>query len=41
MKSELPLTIAVVDDNALMRETMQFRLTMLGYKVDFTEKEMA
>lgn len=33
MKSELPLTIAVVDDNALMRETMQFRLTMLGYKV--------
>jgi DNA-binding NarL/FixJ family response regulator len=33
MKSDLPLTIAIVDDNALMRETMHFRLTMLGYKV--------
>jgi DNA-binding NarL/FixJ family response regulator len=33
MKSELPLTIAIVDDNALMRETMQFRLSLLGHKV--------
>jgi len=33
MKRELPYTVAIVDDNALMRETMQFRLSMLGYQV--------
>jgi Response regulator containing a CheY-like receiver domain and an HTH DNA-binding domain len=33
MKSQLPFTIAVVDDNALMREAMHFRLTQLGYQV--------
>jgi DNA-binding NarL/FixJ family response regulator len=33
MKSELPYTIAIVDDNALMREAMHFRLNQLGYQV--------
>lgn len=33
MKNELPFNIAIVDDNALMRETMHFRLTHLGYNV--------
>lgn len=33
MKSQLPFTVAIVDDNALMREAMHFRLTQLGYQV--------
>jgi DNA-binding NarL/FixJ family response regulator len=33
MKNENPCTIAIVDDNALVRETMHFRLTHLGYQV--------
>lgn len=33
MKNELHFNIAIVDDNALMRETMHFRLTQLGYNV--------
>jgi len=33
MKKELPLTIAIVDDNALIRESVKFRLSSLGYNV--------
>jgi DNA-binding NarL/FixJ family response regulator len=33
MKNELPFTIAIVDDNAMMREAMHFRLTQMGYPV--------
>ena len=28
-----PVTVAIVDDHALIRETVHFRLTRLGYKV--------
>src|SRR5690348_1430410 len=33
MKKEFPITIAVVDDNALIRESVKFRLNSLGYNV--------
>jgi DNA-binding NarL/FixJ family response regulator len=33
MKKEYPITIAVVDDNALIRESVKFRLKSLGYNV--------
>ncbi len=33
MKKEHPITIAVVDDNALVRESVKFRLKSLGYNV--------
>ena len=33
MKKELPITVAVVDDNALIRESVKFRLKSLGYNV--------
>ena len=33
MKKEIPITIAVVDDNALIRESVKFRLNSLGYNV--------
>jgi DNA-binding NarL/FixJ family response regulator len=33
MKKELPITVAVVDDNALIRESVKFRLNSLGHKV--------
>jgi DNA-binding NarL/FixJ family response regulator len=33
MKKEHPITIAVVDDNALIRESVKFRLKSLGYNV--------
>jgi DNA-binding NarL/FixJ family response regulator len=34
MKRELPdVKIAIVDDNALIRESVKFRLNSLGYKV--------
>ena len=33
MKKELPITIAVVDDNALIRESVKFRHNSLGYTV--------
>jgi DNA-binding NarL/FixJ family response regulator len=33
MKQELPVTIAIVDDNALIRESVKFRLSSLGYNV--------
>ncbi len=33
MKKELPITVAVVDDNALIRESVKFRLNSLGYNV--------
>ena len=33
MKKESPITIAVVDDNALVRESVKFRLKSLGYNV--------
>ena len=33
MKKEFPITVAVVDDNALIRESVKFRLKSLGYNV--------
>ena len=33
MKKQFPITIAVVDDNALIRESVKFRLKSLGYNV--------
>jgi DNA-binding NarL/FixJ family response regulator len=33
MKRELPVSIAIVDDNALIRESVKFRLNSLGYNV--------
>jgi len=33
MKKELPITVAVVDDNALIRESVKFRLKSLGHNV--------
>jgi len=33
MKQEFPITIAIVDDNALIRESVKFRLSSLGYHV--------
>jgi DNA-binding NarL/FixJ family response regulator len=33
MKKEYPITVAVVDDNALIRESVKFRLKSLGYNV--------
>jgi DNA-binding NarL/FixJ family response regulator len=33
MKKESPITVAVVDDNALIRESVKFRLNSLGYNV--------
>ena len=33
MKKENPITIAVVDDNALIRESVKFRLKSSGYNV--------
>jgi len=33
MKKEHPITVAVVDDNALIRESVKFRLKSLGYNV--------
>lgn len=33
MKRELPVSVAIVDDNALIRESVKFRLNSLGYNV--------
>jgi DNA-binding NarL/FixJ family response regulator len=33
MNNKLPVTIAIVDDHELVRQTFNFRLTLLGYKV--------
>jgi DNA-binding NarL/FixJ family response regulator len=33
MKQEHPLTVAIVDDNAFIRESAKFRLSRMGYKI--------
>jgi DNA-binding NarL/FixJ family response regulator len=33
MKKENPISVAIVDDNALIRESVKFRLNALGYNV--------
>ena len=33
MKQPLPVNIAIVDDNAFIRETVKFQLKLLGYNV--------
>src|SRR5438876_1070135 len=33
MKTQPPVTVAIVDDNIFMRESVKFRLTSQGYKI--------